>query len=74
MLGALAAGGLADRSGRRPTLITAGVVFALGAIGSAAATSIPFLIAARFVVGLADRAQLGHRAALPLRGLRRATT
>jgi MFS transporter, SP family, galactose:H+ symporter len=53
MLGALIAGGLADRAGRRPTLIVAGIVFALGALGSAAATSIPFLIGARFVVGLA---------------------
>ena len=31
MLGALIAGWLADRSGRRPTLIAAGAVFALGA-------------------------------------------
>jgi sugar porter (SP) family MFS transporter len=53
MLGAFLAGGIADRFGRRPTLIVSGVIFALSAIGSAAAPSAGVLIAARFVVGFA---------------------
>jgi SP family galactose:H+ symporter-like MFS transporter len=53
MVGAFIAGGMTDWRGRRPTLVTAAVVFALGAIASAVATSVPLLIAARFVVGLA---------------------
>jgi SP family galactose:H+ symporter-like MFS transporter len=53
MLGALVAGMIADRAGRRPALILAGVVFAVGALISAAAPNAAVLIAARFVVGLA---------------------
>ena len=53
MLGALLAGGIADRFGRRPTLLIAGGVFAVGAIGSAVAPQTASLIVARFVVGFA---------------------
>ena len=53
MAGALVAGWLADRLGRRPALLIAGVVFALGALTSSVATASAALIAARFVVGLA---------------------
>jgi sugar porter (SP) family MFS transporter len=53
MLGAFLAGGIADRFGRRPTLIASGIVFALSAIASALAPSAAVLIAARFVVGIA---------------------
>jgi sugar porter (SP) family MFS transporter len=53
MLGAILAGGIADRYGRRPTLIASGAVFAISAIGSAAAPTTDVLIAARFVVGFA---------------------
>jgi len=51
MLGALLAGGAADRYGRRPTLLAAGIVFAIGAIGSAFAPAVTLLILARFIVG-----------------------
>jgi SP family galactose:H+ symporter-like MFS transporter len=53
MLGALVAGLLADRAGRRPALIIAGVVFAVGALISAAAPGPAALIAGRLVVGFA---------------------
>ncbi|HUY11933.1 MAG TPA: sugar porter family MFS transporter [Candidatus Dormibacteraeota bacterium] len=53
MLGALGAGALADRIGRRPTLLLAGSVFCLGAILSASAPSIEVLLVARLIVGLA---------------------
>jgi sugar porter (SP) family MFS transporter len=51
MIGALMAGGIADAYGRRPTMLAAGIVFALGAVASAAAPSAALLIVARFIVG-----------------------
>src|SRR3954468_10741581 len=53
MIGAAAAGRLADRLGRRRLILIAAVVFAVGAIGAAAAPSAGVLIAFRFVLGLA---------------------
>src|SRR5487761_2744510 len=53
MLGAIGAGASADRFGRRATLVAAGVIFGIGAIGSALAPSPSLLILARFVVGIA---------------------
>jgi MFS transporter, SP family, galactose:H+ symporter len=50
--GAAAAGGLADRIGRRPTLLSAGLVFLVGAIVSALAPSEAILLVGRFVVGI----------------------
>jgi SP family sugar:H+ symporter-like MFS transporter len=53
MIGAAAAGRLSDRLGRRRLILIAAVVFAVGAIGAAAAPSAGVLIAFRFVLGLA---------------------
>jgi sugar porter (SP) family MFS transporter len=52
MLGALFAGTIADKIGRRRTLLTAGAVFFIGAILSALAPNESVLLAARFIVGL----------------------
>lgn len=51
--GAGSAGWLADRFGRRRTLIAAGIVFGVGAIASAASPGVAILLASRFVVGIA---------------------
>lgn len=53
MAGALLAGRLAVRHGRRKVVIAVAVVFALGAAAAAAAPGVGALIAARFVLGLA---------------------
>jgi MFS transporter, SP family, galactose:H+ symporter len=52
MVGALFAGSIADRIGRRATLLVAGAVFFAGAVLSALAPNETVLLAARFVVGL----------------------
>jgi sugar porter (SP) family MFS transporter len=52
MLGALVAGGLADRVGRRRTLLAAGITFLGGAIVSAFAPNEAILLAGRFIVGI----------------------
>ncbi|MFC7344166.1 sugar porter family MFS transporter [Saccharopolyspora griseoalba] len=52
IVGALAAGALADRFGRRRVLFAVAVVFALGAIAAAIAPDVGSLILARFVLGL----------------------
>ena len=51
--GAFIAGGASDWYGRRLTLIAAGLVFAVGALLSAFATSIAVLLAGRVIVGFA---------------------
>src|SRR3954469_24774771 len=51
--GAIAAGYLASAFGRRPPTIAAGIVFAIGAIGSALAPDVWTLVVARFVLGIA---------------------
>ena len=53
MAGALATGFLADRLGRRLTLLIAGIVFAAGALISAVAVNVGILIAGRTIVGVA---------------------
>jgi sugar porter (SP) family MFS transporter len=53
LIGAGAGGILADRLGRRKLLIATALVFALGAIGAAAAPNTGWLIAARIVAGVA---------------------
>jgi len=52
MAGAATAGGIADRFGRRRTLLAAGVIFFLGAVVSALAPNEGVLLAGRFVVGI----------------------
>jgi SP family galactose:H+ symporter-like MFS transporter len=51
VVGAFLAGGMADRLGRRWTLIAAGIIFAVGAVLSAIAPSIAVLVAGRLIVG-----------------------
>jgi sugar porter (SP) family MFS transporter len=53
VIGAIAAGYLANTIGRRKVSITAGVIFAVSAIGSALSPNVWTLIGARFVLGLA---------------------
>ncbi|MDA4891800.1 sugar porter family MFS transporter [Streptomyces sp. MS2A] len=53
MAGALLAGRLAVRHGRRRVVVAVAVVFALGAAAAAVAPGVGSLIAARFVLGLA---------------------
>jgi len=52
-IGALLCGRLADRVGRRRTLVALAVVFFVGALGSVAAPSFEVMAATRFVLGLA---------------------
>jgi sugar porter (SP) family MFS transporter len=52
VLGAVAAGYLADRISRRWTKAISGGVYVLAALGSAFAQNVPELLAARFVLGL----------------------
>jgi sugar porter (SP) family MFS transporter len=52
MLGAVLAGGVADRIGRRRTLSAAGMVFLAGALVSAFAPNEAVLLAGRFIVGI----------------------
>ena len=53
MLGAAAGGTLTDRFGRRIVLIVTAVLFALGAVGTALAPTIIWLIIGRVFVGIA---------------------
>ncbi len=50
--GSAVSGSVADRTGRRPTLFGAGVIFLLGALLSALAGNEAILLCGRFVVGL----------------------
>jgi sugar porter (SP) family MFS transporter len=52
LFGALLAGVLADRLGRRITLILAGVVFVVGALTQSLAGDTPILVAGRLIIGL----------------------
>jgi len=53
LVGAIFAGRLADRFGRRRVLIIASVTFAIGSVLSATAPNVEFLIGARIILGLA---------------------
>jgi SP family sugar:H+ symporter-like MFS transporter len=53
MIGAAFAGPIADATGRRKLVLVAAIIFAVGAIGAALATSAGLLILFRFVLGLA---------------------
>ncbi|MDQ0770459.1 major inositol transporter-like SP family MFS transporter [Pseudarthrobacter defluvii] len=51
-VGALTGGRMADKLGRRGSLLVCALLFLLGAIGCALAPTVPFMIAARIVLGL----------------------
>src|SRR5262249_47048767 len=51
LVGAMGAGGMADGLGRRMTNISAGVLFVLASLASAAATGVGTLVVGRFLVG-----------------------
>jgi sugar porter (SP) family MFS transporter len=53
IIGAAFAGPIADATGRRKLVLVASIIFAVGAIGAALATSAGLLILFRFVLGLA---------------------
>jgi sugar porter (SP) family MFS transporter len=53
VVGALAAGKLADTIGRRRTIIAAGWIYVVGGIGSALSQNVGELVAARVILGLA---------------------
>src|SRR5262249_50233533 len=53
MAGALIAGRLADRIGRKPTIMITAVVFVLGVLLAAFTPTYPVLLIARVVIGLA---------------------
>ncbi len=53
VLGALIAGPLTDRTGRRTAILAAAVVFALGSLAAALATGTGTLVVARFALGVA---------------------
>ncbi len=52
MVGALGSGPAADRLGRQRILLSAGVVFTIGALGAGAAASVGMLVTFRFILGL----------------------
>jgi sugar porter (SP) family MFS transporter len=51
--GSLGSGYLSDRFGRRVTLRMLSLLFIVGALGTATAPSVPFMVAARFLLGIA---------------------
>jgi len=52
ILGALVAGSLGDRYGRKPVLVVAGILFLVSGVGSAIPPTFGFLIMARLVCGI----------------------
>lgn len=53
VFGAAASGAIADRLGRRRSILITAILFSLGAIGSALSPNIPVLVVCRFIIGLA---------------------
>ena len=53
MVGAFFAGKVADRIGRRPTVLITAVLFIVGVLGAALSPSFSFLVVMRFVIGIA---------------------
>jgi AAHS family 4-hydroxybenzoate transporter-like MFS transporter len=64
LLGAIVAGPLADRVGRKGVLIAAVIGFGLGALATTQATSLDLLLAIRFATGLGLGAALPNAVAL----------
>lgn len=58
LVGALVSGWLSDRFGRKPLLITAGLIFAISSIGTGMASSfsvfVPWRVAGGFAIGIAS--------------------
>jgi len=52
IIGALSAGSISDKYGRKPVLIVAAILFFISALGSAMPPSFTFLINARLIGGL----------------------
>lgn len=52
-VGALGAGRMADRLGRKPTILTTAAIFIAGVLGAAFSPTFWLLVAMRFVIGLA---------------------
>src|SRR6201996_1314613 len=52
-VGALFAGRIADRVGRRPTVLGTAVIFVVGVLLAAFAPAFPVLLVARIIIGLA---------------------
>jgi len=53
VIGAAFSGAMADKIGRRRSIVITALLFSLGAIGCAFSPSIPILISCRFLIGLA---------------------
>jgi len=53
VIGAAFSGAMADKLGRRSSIVITALLFSLGAIGSAFSPNIPVLVACRFLIGLA---------------------
>jgi sugar porter (SP) family MFS transporter len=53
MVGAFFAGKVADRIGRRPTVLITAVLFIIGVLGAAFSPTFAFLVVMRFVIGVA---------------------
>jgi len=64
LIGAAVLGMLSDRIGRRPVLIGATFFFALGTLATAATSTLPQMMALRFLTGLGIGGVMGNAAAL----------
>lgn len=53
VIGAAFSGAMADKLGRRRSIVITALLFSFGAVGSAFSPSIPVLVACRFLIGLA---------------------
>jgi MFS family permease len=51
-IGSLLGGVLADKYGRKPTIISADIIFTVGAVVMAVSPTIPILVIGRFIIGI----------------------